>query len=161
MTVFHWGKAVLTGLLVLALSGSLTACSVGAKQQAVYDDDAQIAEQGDSYSFAKRTGTLSEDELSLEYRRFYGVQTVWTFESDSSEEVQIEYDAVVEKGKFKVVMVTSDQVVRVLLEQCGQGTVELAVPAGKSAVKIVGHRASGRICLSLDGGMGEAPIHEE
>lgn len=147
MTVFHWGKAVLTGLLVLALSGSLTGCGVGAKQQSVYDDDAQIAAQGDSYSFSKRTGTLSENELSLEYRRFYGVQTVWAFEPEGSEEVRLEYGADVQKGKFKLVLVTPDQAVQVLLAESGQGSMKMTLPPGRCAVKIVGHNASGRIGL--------------
>ncbi len=150
MTVYHWGKAVLTGLLVLALSGSLTGCSVGAKQQSVYDDDAQIVQEGDSYSFAKRTGTLEDDELTLEYRRFYGVQTVWSIDAASEQKLRLEFDSLVQKGKFKIVLVSPDDELLVVLEQGGQGVAELDLPPGEHALKIVGQNAAGRIEVQME-----------
>lgn len=150
MAILNWCRAALVSLLVLAVSGSLTACGVGAKQQAVYDDDAQIVQAGDSYSFAWRTGMMDENQLTVEYRRFYGVQTIWTIDAASEQKLRLEFDSTVQKGKFKIVLVSPGDELLVVLEQGGRGVSELDIPPGEHALKIVGHNAAGKIELQVE-----------
>lgn len=136
-------------MLLAVIAAVLAGCGPGAKQRGIYDDESQIVESGDSYSFAERLGGADEGALDLEYAGFYGVQTIWTVSSEQATKLSIEFDSQVRKGKFKLVLVTPEQQLITVLDHEGDGKGEVAISAGDYALKIVGYNASGQIKLQL------------
>jgi hypothetical protein len=137
----------LFGLILLALV--IAGCGIDKDKEAIYDDDKRIAQEGDSYSFFQRSGEEEKkgNHLKLQYSRFYGVQTLWAYESPKECEINLNYDSQVDKGKFKVVLVTPKQEVIKIAEQDDKGSFKAVVPKGKYSVKIVGNNAKGEILL--------------
>jgi len=128
----------------------LTGCAAGQDKQKLFDDDAAIVQDGDSYTFVNRTGSTDSDEaLVLAYTGFSGVQTIWTMEASGTSKVDFEFDSMVDAGDFKVVLVTPDKEVVTLLSGTKQGAATQELTPGKYAVKLVGRNAGGQLSLSL------------
>ncbi len=145
-------KAVGLCLLVLALSGFLTACSVGEKQRALYDDEGQFVKTGDSYSFFRKNGEIDERQMALSCQRFYGMQTVWEVNAEEEGLLKVNYDCQLKRGKLKVVVITPELDVMHLFEQCGKGSREITLSEGKYVVRIVGKNANGKVSMQLEHG---------
>ena len=137
-------------LFLLVLSG----CAAGQDKQKIFDDNAAIIQDGDSYTFVNRTGsTLSDEEVELTYTGFSGVQTIWTMEVSATSAVDFEFNSTVNSGDFKVVLVTPDKAVVTLLTGTQQGDATQALTQGKYAVKLIGRNADGQFKLSLKPGL--------
>lgn len=136
----------LFGLILLALI--FAGCGIDKDKKSIYDDDKRIAQEGDSYSFFQRSEEeKKENHLKLHYSRFYGVQTLWAFESPKECEINLNYESQVDKGEFKVVLITPEDEVIKIAEQKSKGIFKVVVPKGKYSVKIVGNNAKGEILL--------------
>ena len=133
-------------LFVTVLAG----CAAGQDKQKLFDDDAAIIQDGDSFTFVNRTGSTDSDEaIALAYTGFSGVQTIWTMEVSAPSEVDFEFNSTVDAGEFKVVLVTPDKEVVTLLSGTQQGAATQELTPGKYAVKLVGRKAGGQLSLSL------------
>jgi len=142
-------KIVLVGFCLL-LAAVMLGCAAGQDKQKIFDDNEAIVQDGDSYTFVDRTGSTNSDEsVALAYTGFSGVQTIWTMEASTASEVEFEFDSTVDKGEFKVVLVTPDQKVVTLLTGTQQGATTQALVQGKYDVKLVGRNADGKFTLSL------------
>lgn len=136
-------------LFVMVLSG----CAAGQDKQKIFNDDAAIVQDGDSYTFVNRTGsTSSDEEVELAYTGFSGVQTIWTMKSSASSAVDFEFNSTVNSGDFKLVLVTPDKAVVTLLTGTQQGAATQELTQGKYAVKLIGRNADGQFKLSLTPG---------
>lgn len=136
-------------LLVLAIA--LSGCSgAGQDKQAIYDDDAKIAAEGDSYTFTNRVGSADEEtKIDLAYDGFSGSNSIWTVEFAEFGTLTVEYESIVSAGDFKVVLVGPETQVLKIFEgtELSAKTADLA--AGKYTLKLVGRGASGTIKLNL------------
>lgn len=64
-------------LLVVAMTG----CAAGQDKTNLFDDNAKIAQAGDSYTFVNRQGLDNNDainQVNIKYDGFSGDQTIWT-----------------------------------------------------------------------------------
>lgn len=137
-------------LFVTVMAG----CAAGQDKQKLFDDDAAIAQDGDSYTFVHRTGSTDSDEaIALAYTDFSGVQTIWTMEVSAPSKVDLAFNSTVETGDFKVVLVTPDKAVFTLLSGTQQGAATQELKPGKYAVKLVGRNADGQFSLALTPGL--------
>ena len=114
-------KKMLALPATLALCCTLTGCSglASAEQNAVYDDDARIAQEGGTYT-AVESGKL-----------------------------RIDYDLAVTAGNCKLVLVENARDVDVVCEGTEQGSRTFDLSQGDYALKIVGSHAGADLSLKL------------
>lgn len=136
-------------IIVLILFMSLVSgCSpLNSYQAGIYDDDAQIARQGDSYTFGNRLGSIKETGLHLEFGGFYGKQTVKEFQIETQRVIKLKITIKLAGGKFKVVLIDADNDVSILAEGEIDGSYDVPVTQGRNAIVIVGKNASGEVSM--------------
>lgn len=140
---------LMCGLILLSL---LSGCSSATdRQKGLYDDVAEIASEGDTYSYGNQLGGVNQaGELNKSFSRFNGMDTVWTFSVKEEGNVTFHYDQEVYKGKFKLVAVDPDQMVKVLAEGTAKGENVLPVKKGTYRIKLVGNGAKAKINISIE-----------
>lgn len=144
-------KICLATALLALLTVSLSGCSgAGQDKLAIYDDDAKIAAEGDSYTFKNRVGSADEEtKIDLAYDGFSGSNSIWTVEFAEFGTLTLEYESIVSAGDFKVVLVGPKEQVNTLFEGTQLSAKTADLEAGKYTVKLVGREANGTIKLSL------------
>lgn len=138
------------GLILLA--GVLGGCAGDASlaKQNIFDDEAALVQEADSYTYANRLGGgESQDQLDLEYSGFSGMETIWTFEVEDAGQLSLAFDSSVESGDFKVVLITPDKEIEEVLNGEQQGETTLALGQGTTILRLVGRDAGGHIVLSI------------
>ena len=128
-------------LVSICMVGLLSGCNTSSYN----NKDAIIADE-DSYTYRQCNDEGSSDSsLNREFAEFSGKDTVWTLEAETKTVISINLSTDLEKGKFKVLLVTSNDNIEIILE--GEGTKDetIEIDAGTSRIIIVGENASG-IC---------------
>jgi len=146
-------KTFLLAISIALLIGLLTACAPDSGKAGIFEDDARIAEAGDTFSYAIRTApTTGENQLDLTYTKFSGMETIWTLTAASESLAAFEYSSKVKSGDFKVVLIDPEGRVSVLVNGSMDGSQSFRLSPGESRVKVVGRKADGQIkvTLSLD-----------
>ncbi|MHC1734727.1 MAG: hypothetical protein AB9921_03555 [Erysipelotrichaceae bacterium] len=137
-------------ILLILLIGFVSGCSqLNSYQAGIYDDDAKIANQGDSYTFGNRLGSIKETSLHLEFSGFYGKQTVWTIEANENGIVRLDVEIALDSGKFKLCRVDADHRVDVIAEGEIDKVIQAEVTRGKNTFVIVGKNAKGEIDVKI------------
>jgi len=143
-------KRTAIAILLFALSLSILGCDFNA----AYYDDAEIAKIRDSHltkmSFIKSVGREYNQTAT-----FTGTKTIWRYNASSDDDVSLSYLlSVSEGGKAKLVLITPDNEVIILIENTDNTvytemqTQTISVKRGVSRIKIVGHE-SPKIEVSL------------
>jgi len=133
-------------LLVLALAG----CSrIHAYQKSMYDDNAKIASQGDSYTFRDRIGSVKENILSLTFSGFYGKQSIWRVDAEEDGSVDADIKITMKSGKFKLCLIDNENKVSVITEGVGINKLSVPIKKGRNYLVIVGNNAAGEVRASL------------
>jgi hypothetical protein len=147
--VFYLGdekmKKPLTLFVVCLIIISLSGCG---SFNAAYDDDAKIAKSGDSNSTLSFGVTNIGHELSISSVTLTGTRTIWDYNAKSDGDVSISYLlSVSEGGKAKLVLITPDNEVVILVENADNTAVSemqsqtVSLKQGKNRIKIVGYDA--------------------
>ncbi|SHE80315.1 hypothetical protein SAMN02745195_01155 [Thermoanaerobacter uzonensis DSM 18761] len=136
-------------LLFLVMSIFCRCSNISSYQKEIYNDNAKIINQGDSYTFLNRVGDIKDNNLKIVYSGFYGMETIWEVESEGKGTVTIKFDSKVDKGKFKLVFITPENKVINVFEQSGKGEKTIQTEKGKSRIKIVGNNAKGQIEINI------------
>lgn len=150
-TGVHRKKRLIDGITLFLVFVLITGCTnQNTYQKSIYNDDAKIATQGDSYTFIERIGEAKDARLELQFKGFSGKQTIWTIQSDNPETLHIEVDTSLRSGNFKVVLLQADKSLGLVSE--GIQSIEKAfqLQIGKSYLVIVGLSASGSVEIGLD-----------
>lgn len=135
--------------LMLLVSITFSGCADGTLyQRSIFDDETKIIKESDSYSFKKRVIENKDNELKIKYKKFYGMDTLYEFKSEGEGLVTIEYDSRLEKGKFRIVLIDSDEVIDILKEH--KGSYSFKFKDKKIILKIIGYNASGELDLKLN-----------
>ncbi len=141
--------------LVVAVFLTLMACSLnicgyrqGYERQQLSDTH-WIAQEGDTYTFARREGSVLPDSATLRFSRFFGKETLWTVEVERQGYLHIAYSIISGQGPFEVVLVqkATDQVIRVA--KLGTAEKRFYLEKGTYLVKILGYDASGSVTMAL------------
>jgi hypothetical protein len=137
-------------IVLILLVGLVSGCSqLNSYQAGIYDDDAKIANQGDSYTFGNRLGSIKETSLHLEFSGFYGKQTVWTIEANENGIVWLDVEIALDSGKFKLCRVDADHRVDVIAEGEIDKVIQAEVTRGKNTFVIVGKNAKGEVEIGI------------
>lgn len=120
----------------------------GTYQKSIYDDNSKIIAESDSYSYLDRIDESTDEKLKLKFI-LTGMESVYKIEAKEEEVININYDANISSGKFKVVLVTPEDKVITLLEGSGSDSKEVKINKGENRIKIVGSNTKGSVEISL------------
>ena len=138
--------SILFLLVSICMVGLLSGCNTSA-----YNNKNAIIADEDSYTYRKSNDEGSTDSsLNREFAGFSGKDTIWTLEAETKTDISINLSTDLEKGKFKVLLVTNNDDIEILLE--GEGTKDetIEIEAGTPRIIIVGDDASGICQISFD-----------
>lgn len=138
---------ILVGVLLLTLL--LSACSSNGDKKGIYNDNSKIIKEGDSYTYKERKGETTENGCNIEFSSFSGMETIWSIEALKEDKITINFNSKVNKGDFKLVLITTDNEVINILENTQEGNSEVTIKEGKSRIKFVGKATSGSCEISI------------
>ncbi|QWU13329.1 hypothetical protein SAMN04487895_11875 [Paenibacillus sophorae] len=118
----------------------------------MYGSNADIVQEGDSFSYTSQTGSTSTRIADLEFEGFSGTETIWSLDAEKKADLRIDYSLTVDKGEFKVVLVTpSDRAVTI--EEGSVGGISIVtLDKGRNRIKFVGVRTAGKVEMHLQAG---------
>ncbi|WP_147532992.1 hypothetical protein [Bacillus marasmi] len=138
------------GLLVIVFTLLTVLFGCGTDKGEIYDSDLEIAKEGDSYTFVGRIGNQRKNQVDFRFKKFSGMQSQWLIEAKENSEIKLRYDTEIEKGDFKIVLVTPKQEVTNIAQNTSKGNYKVKTSKGKYRIKIVGRNAKGKIKMDLE-----------
>nr|WP_319474190.1 hypothetical protein [uncultured Sphaerochaeta sp.] len=145
---------MLIGLvMLLCLSCSLFPMGYGKRfSREQCEDPAWISLVGDSYSYQYRSSKNAYDSITINFKGFFGRDTVFEISTDHTVLLTYELDRTgVQAEMYKVVLVHEETgEVETLSEVGDDASGHLALRPGKHTIKLVGYNAHGQLCLKLN-----------
>ncbi|MGN0778568.1 MAG: hypothetical protein ACI4MJ_05425 [Aristaeellaceae bacterium] len=133
-------KRILVSLLLVLC---LTLCSCSAPQHAgIYQDNAAIARQGDSYTMTSYQHQAQSNALQCTIKASTGMLTLWSMQADADTPVNVDCTLTVQAGRAKLVHIAPDGTVNTLLEvspdaPVSTSTLHFTALSGNNRVKLV------------------------
>lgn len=139
-------------ILVMATIVTIIGCSPVVDYQNSISNDDKIVKDSDSHTYLVRHGKSKGNETDIKFTSFSGTDTIFKITSDTETAIVFNFESIVDKGDFKVVLITpEDEIVEIVNgEQGGSETIQLK--EGKSRVKLVGRKAKGQIKMNIEAG---------
>ena len=108
---------------------------------AVYDNDAKIASNTNTYSLINYEQVQSDLHFTASVEKMEGMDTIWVFDAEEDTAVDITYKLNVSSGKMKLVLINPEKEVSVIAE-CDSGMEDfvsdtLDIKKGNNRIKIV------------------------
>lgn len=108
---------------------------------AVYDDDAKIASNTNTYSLINCEQVQSDLHFTASVEKMEGMDTIWVFDAEKDTAVDITYKLNVSSGKMKLVLINPEKEVSVIAE-CDSGMEDfvsdtLDIKKGNNRLKLV------------------------
>lgn len=147
-------KILFICLCMMFFSLYLGGCSVKDVQGAMYNNNAKLVKEADSYSFNNDIENILDDKAELKFSSFYGDDTIWIMKADKDSTVDLNYDAKIDSGKFKIIFIDPDNKVTIIREGSGSSNITLNLSKGRNRIKIVGSSAKGEVDMKLKSGSG-------
>ncbi|AIQ12563.1 hypothetical protein PDUR_12135 [Paenibacillus durus] len=118
----------------------------------MYGSSADIVKEGDSFSYISKTGSITTRIVDREFKGFSGTETIWSLDVEKKADLRIDYFLTVNKGAFKVVLVTPDDRAVTIAEGTGDGVSMVTLEKGQNRIKFVGARTAGKVEMHLQAG---------
>ncbi|MDU4698268.1 MULTISPECIES: hypothetical protein [Paenibacillus] len=139
------------GLLISVLSG----CSMASeRQKQLYDNEAELAQEGDTFTYVKRASAINNAVTTISFSTFYGMETIWYIHASAEGKVTFLHQQEIDSGRFKMVAIAPDSQVTTLAEGSSEGQMELKVNPGTYRIKFVGNDAKGRVKTEIQADAG-------
>lgn len=138
MKVGKWFALVLAAVSTAACI--LAGCGTN-PMLAIYDNDAKIASNTNTYSLTNVEQVHSDLHFTASVGKMEGMDTVWVFDAEEDTAVDITYQLNVSSGKAKLVLIDPEKEVSVIVE-CDSKMEEpvqetLDIRKGNNRIKIV------------------------
>lgn len=138
MKVGKWFALVLAAVCTAACI--LAGCGTN-PMLAIYDNDAKIASNTNTYSLTNVEQVHSDLHFTASVGKMEGMDTVWVFDAEEDTAVDITYQLNVSSGKAKLVLIDPEKEVSVIVE-CDSKMEEpvqetLDIRKGNNRIKIV------------------------
>ena len=130
-------------ILIVCVVGILflTACSFNA-MNALYADNKKIASDNNSYNLNSIEQKIDEQTFTGNVE-FEGMDTIWEYEANGNEEVDIEYLLSLTQGSAKLVLILPDGTITPIVENTNRSEVKelalspLSLKEGRNRIKLV------------------------
>lgn len=107
----------------------------------IYDDDALIAGDSESDVWRARNYCGGGGSVKVEKFALNGSDTLWILYANKETTLEISSAFHLRDGRFKLVWVKPDQSVQTLNESGEENIVNITLPEGRNAIKMVGQKA--------------------
>ena len=134
-------------LVILPFNGF----STGSKESDNHIENNDIFLQLDNSSYSERLARAVNNHSDISFSVFNGIDTITLLNTGDGDELEIEFTSKINKGNFKLVFISPDDEIIVLLNQSQNGIKKLIPGKGVSRIKIMGKDASGILSLSING----------
>jgi hypothetical protein len=118
---------------------------VAGKYKIIYNNNSKIAKGSSFYYEHYAMGSTLKNEVKVSIDGFYGEDGLWTLNSTKNGQVKLNYNCKMNKGKFKIVLVSADGSVKSLVNNPNNGNVKFTVKRGKSRIAMVGYNSNGNV----------------
>lgn len=141
-------------LSLILLMCSIYGCNMSYNRNTVYsnmyNDNEKISQTNENHIYTTAGVTKDSDQnLSLKYGGFLGVDAVWSINSKEDGEITLDYNSKVDSGDFKVVLVNPQKEIENISVGTNQGSKTLKLSKGESVLKLVGNNANGNVKLTI------------
>ena len=142
---------VCTALAGVGLAAALGGCAPS-RHAAIYDDDARICDNADSYTFVNYRGGIDPEggEVELDFAGFTGKYTLWNLYTDGEADATLSGEVAVGSEPYRLVMVTPEDDVVEILEGSGTVDEQLELADGRTRLVMLGKSAEGSVALELE-----------
>jgi len=144
-------RTILRVFFLVILTFSATGCQeFEANKAAMYDDEAAIVADGDSYFTVRYfQSSTSKYVVNCSFGSFSGTRTLWVINSEEGGTFTVRYDAEITEEDFKLVLIDPDKNVQVIFENSATGEQTFTLSEGKYVIKYVGSYAQGELDVSM------------
>lgn len=136
-------------ILIIIVSMTIVGCNSTDYQSSIFDDENEIVKKTNSYTYRSKKGTAEDDKINLEFASFTGKDTVYKIRVDKESKVTFHFDSKIDKGDFKVVVVTPHDKIINVLNGTERGSKEIILEEGTNRIKFLGRRAKGKIDIDI------------
>lgn len=132
-------KRVFIGICILLII-FLNSC--GNSKNLLYTDKSKISGQGNSYNLNVEEQCIDDNSYKGKIK-FEGMDTIWEYDCNSENKVEISYLLSVSKGSAKLVLITPDNEVKTIVESSKEDnnntleTTILDLQKGENRIKLV------------------------
>ncbi|WP_178023947.1 hypothetical protein [uncultured Paenibacillus sp.] len=148
-------RLILGFLCAVALLGILSGCSLATeRQKQLYDDESELAQEGDTFTYVKRVGVTNNESSSVSFSSFYGMETIWIIHVSAKGQVTFLNKQEIDGGRFKLVAIGPGRQVTTLAEGNSEGKMEMKVGPGTYRIKFVGNNAKGKVKTEIEADAG-------
>ena len=146
--------------LMAAVTMLCSACA--SSVDAVYNSHVKISGPSNTYNLNNDVQTIDDQDYEG-VMEFGGMGTVWTYDASAEEEIDISYQLSVSEGDAKLVMISPDGTLTILVENTSQSqqeeieAVNVKIQKGENRIKLVATDQS-KLELLLSAEVGE--FHE-
>lgn len=131
-------KIIVTGCIISALI--ISGCSVNIKS--VYSNTNKISSNTNSFNLNNENQSI-DNQSYVGKLEFEGMDTIWTYNAEKNEEVEISYLLSVTKGKAKLVLINSNEELETIIENkdntqpTDMNSKKLSLTKGENRIKLV------------------------
>lgn len=143
-------KAHLYQIFAAAVVILTAACSSIDYDRELYDDEEWLVQEGDTFTYSTQIITHAPGELQLGFTGFYGKHSVYRI--DAAETTRASVDIIIGdnlQGLYKVCLLSPGKTLTLLAEGAGSFSHDIPFSAGKHYILLVGHKARGRVSVSI------------
>lgn len=144
-----YNKLILWMLVILVVIIIVACNSVARYQSSIFYDESKIVREADSYTYRSKIGNGRGNEYDIKFASFSGMETIYRIESDGENDVIVAFEAIVQEGEFKVVLITPDDEVINIVNGTDEGNQTIKIKEGVSRIKLVGKKARGNISIKI------------
>lgn len=134
--------------LVMCIS-FLCGCGEKSYENDFYNNDNKLCKQADNYNFVFRSENTFNNKSSVKFGTFYGMETIFTIDAKEGGKITLNYEAKIDSGKFKTVLISQDDKVTTIFEGDSKKEETIEVNKGTNRIKIVGNNAKGNFKMDI------------
>ncbi len=111
----------------------------------IYNDNSKIVKEGDTFGLDE-THEVAQNGIYKGIVKLSGTGTIWTYKSDKNLNLKVPYTFSVKSGKAKIVLISPNNKVTVLVENTGKNTegevkkLTIPIKKGNNRMKLVGYK---------------------
>lgn len=113
----------------------------------IFGSSRSIVNPKDDFYYYIQNGTM---DPYIEFKKYSGIHTICSINSTGAGSITVDYELEVDKGRYKVVLISPDNQITNIVSEPGSQTKEYQLKDGVSRIRLVGKYAYGKISMVID-----------
>ena len=119
-------------------------------QNSIFNDENKIIKEADSFSYGEKLGNVKGNKIDIKFNSFSGMDTICDIIADEESNVVFNFESIIEKGNFKVVVITPDDKIIDILNDTEEGSETILLKQGISKLKFIGKKSNGETKINVN-----------